>query len=211
MSDNPKNWASTVMGWFVVRDGQPDDPAAAEPLDAPADAPAPLPVDPQAPLPEARGGQVDFDAVFSAYGIEPEGQERLRKAAELLRNLPEGTDPVVKRQIVEASLKAFGIPIDGIIEAGCEQIQALDAYARRGGDGLQSFSAEAEQRIAALEEEIRLVRRAIEEKVAEQRSVVTSCNARKLEVQKVLEFFGQEAVAKIVRESPKLVDPSQPH
>ena len=35
-----------------------------------------------------------------------------------------------------------------------------------------------------------------------------SCNAKKLEVQKVLEFFGQEAVARVVRESPKLHEPS---
>jgi len=32
--------------------------------------------------------------------------------------------------------------------------------------------------------------------------------ARKLEIQRVLEFFGQEAVARVVRESPKLSRPS---
>jgi hypothetical protein len=29
-------------------------------------------------------------------------------------------------------------------------------------------------------------------------------------VQKVLEFFGQEAVARVVRDSPRLVEPSAP-
>ena len=31
---------------------------------------------------------------------------------------------------------------------------------------------------------------------------------KKLEVQRVLEFFGQEAVARVVRDSPKLLDPT---
>ena len=34
-------------------------------------------------------------------------------------------------------------------------------------------------------------------------------NEKKLEVQKVLEFFGQEAVARVVRDSPKLHEPAQ--
>ena len=32
-------------------------------------------------------------------------------------------------------------------------------------------------------------------------------NDQKLRIQAVLEFFGQEAVARVVRESPKLVEP----
>jgi hypothetical protein len=39
-------------------------------------------------------------------------------------------------------------------------------------------------------------------------NVVKVCNDKKLEVQQVLEFFGQAKVAEVVRESPKLHDPS---
>ena len=38
----------------------------------------------------------------------------------------------------------------------------------------------------------------------EQQAVVRACNEQKLGVQQVLEFFGQEAVARVVRESPRL-------
>jgi len=48
------------------------------------------------------------------------------------------------------------------------------------------------------------------ERVHEQAAVVRACNEKKLDVQRVLEFFGQEAVARVVRDSPKLIDPSQP-
>ena len=48
----------------------------------------------------------------------------------------------------------------------------------------------------------------MQQRVEEQNAVIQSCNTKKLEVQKVLEFFGQEAVARVVRESPKLHEPS---
>ena len=38
--------------------------------------------------------------------------------------------------------------------------------------------------------------------------MTAACNAKKLEIQRVLEFFGQETVARVVRDSPKLHDPS---
>jgi hypothetical protein len=43
--------------------------------------------------------------------------------------------------------------------------------------------------------------------VAEQQAVIAACNEKKLGIQKVLEFFGQETVARVVRDSPKLVEP----
>ena len=38
----------------------------------------------------------------------------------------------------------------------------------------------------------------------EQQAVVKACNDRKLEIQRVLEFFGQDAINKVVAASPKL-------
>jgi hypothetical protein len=64
--------------------------------------------------------------------------------------------------------------------------------------------------IADYQAKIREVQALLERMGGEQAAIRTSCNARKLDIQKVLEFFGQEAVARVVRESPKLVDPSAP-
>ena len=47
----------------------------------------------------------------------------------------------------------------------------------------------------------------MELQVRTQQGLVKASNERKLRVQTVLEFFGQEAVARVVRESPKLVEP----
>ena len=68
--------------------------------------------------PPALDGKVDFDAVFETGGVDADERERIAKAKSLLDSLPEGTDVAVKKQIVEASLSAFGVPIEKIIEAG---------------------------------------------------------------------------------------------
>ena len=213
-----KGWGSTVLGWFVVRpEDEADDAVSADALIAAAAAdPAATPAygadQPVVPLldpPPAPGGHVDFPAVYAAAGVEAEQQERVEKAAALLRSLPGDTDSAVKKQIVEASLKAFGVPIDQIIEGGVEEIQALESYIRSGGADTQKLLAESSARIAQFEEEIARIRQVMDERVHEQQAVVRACNEKKLDVQRVLEFFGQEAVARVVRDSPKLIDPTQ--
>ena len=207
MTDGKAGWGNTVLGWFLVQDKAPDsaDPSAEIALPAPSSS-----VEPIGELPTAPGGVVDFEAVFAAFGIEPEARERLAKGEGLLKSLPAGADATVKRQIVEASLKAFGVPFEQIIETACEEIQALDSYQRKGGAALQAFCEEAGRRIAALEQEIQSIRTAIGKEVDDQKKTLETCNRKKLEVQRVLEFFGPEVVGRVVKDSPKLIDPTAP-
>ena len=212
-----RSWGSTVAGWFIVRDdGTPASPGVE--LPAATDAgPPPVPTtEPAAAAvfkmepPAAPGGQVDFDGVFTAAGIEVEERDRVTKASSLLASLPAETPVAVKKQIVEASMKAFGVPVDKIIETGVEEMQALEGYIRAGAADTEKLLAESKARIAQLEDEIKNVRTVMDQRVQEQQSVSAACNAKKLDVQRVLEFFGQEAVARVVRESPKLYEPSAP-
>jgi hypothetical protein len=211
-----KNWGHTVLGWFVVKEGgetgELGAPGAAPPL--PAEEAAPLPPPPQMAFvkepPKAKGGDVDFDAVFDAAGIDAAERDLFAKAQALLGGLPPGTDPAVKRQIVEASLKAFGIPIEKIIESGAGSIQALEAYIQKGAADTASFAQDVRTLIEGYETKIREARELLDKKLADQASVQTRCNERKLEVQRVLEFFGQDAVARVVQASPKLIDPAAP-
>jgi len=205
-----KNWGHTVIGWFIESDdNQP-------PQAAPSTDPPPPSAENAAPAveqvfvanpPAAIDGKVDFDAVFTAAGIADEDRGRVTKASDLLGSLPPDTPVVVKKQIVEASLKAFGVPIDEIIEAAVGEIQALEGYIRAGSADTQQVLADAEKRIRLYEDEIRQLRGIMEQRVAEQQSVVKACNDKKLSVQQVLEFFGQEAVSRVVRASAKLQSP----
>ncbi len=207
------------MGWFVVQE-----PSASPAAEASDDAASPTDDDVVAraagrastpPLsdvfqsapPAAPGGNVDFDQVYEAAGIAAEERGRVTKTLELLTSLPADTDDKVKKQIVMASLRAFGVPVENIIEAGAQELQALEAYIRAGAKDTEQLTSEAEQRIKQYEEEIVKLRNVMQDRVNEQQAVMKACNDKKLDVQKVLEFFGQEAVARVVRESPKLHEP----
>jgi hypothetical protein len=211
MSDK-KSWGSTVMGWFIVQN--PDGPAEEQQSPEESDDPAPRRSAPQQPLnvfstppPTATGGKVDYDQVFEAAGIATEERERVTRTLELLNSLPPGTDDAVKKQIVMASLRAFGVPVEKIIESSAQELQALEAYIRAGAADTEKVTSDAELRIKQFEEEIANLRTVMRQRVEEQQAVVKNCNNKKLDVQKVLEFFGQEAVARVVRESPKLQEP----
>jgi hypothetical protein len=214
MSDK-KNWGSTVMGWFVVQDQQQqaakpdyvpfsDDDAAIK--KAAAEQPQ-LDVF-SSPPPAAPGGAVDYEKVFEAAGIDTEERERVKRTQDLLTSLPPGTDDAVKKQIVMASLKAFAVPVEQIVEATAQELQALEAYIRAGAADTEKVTTEAEQRVKQYEEEIVKLKSVMQQRVEEQNAVIKSCNEKKLEIQKVLEFFGQETVARVVRDSPKLKEPA---
>ena len=227
-----KNWGNTVLGWFIVRDGVGEESAPAVQADLSADEliakyaqtapdaetatmsktapPVPVPPVPSGygTPPPAPGGQVDFAAVFAAGNVAEEESQRVEKALALLNSLPEGTDKAIKKQIVEASLKAFGVPIEKIIEGGVSQIQALEYYLRSGASNTETLLQESAQRIQQYEDEIKNIRKIMEERVSEQNAVVASCNQKKLEVQQILEFFGRDAVAEVVKASPKLQEPA---
>jgi hypothetical protein len=212
-----KGWGETVAGWFIEREA-PAAPVETDFADVPVQPPptenytSPSPTQSvfQKPPPLPAGGQVDFGAVFEAAGVDQEEQQRVARTTELLRSLPAGTDVAVKKQIVEASLKAFGVPIEKIIEATVEEIQALDGYIRNGAADNEKLIQESDARIKQYEQEIQNIRSVMQQSVEEQQNLIKVCNDKKLEVQQVLEFFGQEKVANVVKASPKLHDPSDP-
>ncbi len=241
MIDQKKGWGQTVLGWFVVREGEEQGsiedslpplpgsivaaadarrhgaplPSPAPPARLPAPSAPPLgpstakpsPLKPPPPAPPSAGGEVNFAKVFEAATINAEEQERVAKSLALLKSLPSDTDPLVKKQIVEASLKAFGVPIDNIIETGVAEIQALEGYIRAVAARTQKSVEDSQKKIDDLEKSIKDLQAGMQKSVGEQQAVLKSCNDKKLEVQHILEFFGQEAVAKVVQESPKLHSP----
>ena len=205
-----KGWGKTVLGWFVVKDEEPAAPADADALIARyAGAPAAPPtVKLDGPLPAVEGGKVDFVKVFEAGGVDAEERGRVEKARELLRSLPVDTPQPVKKQIVEASLRAFGVATEKIIEAAVEEMQALEGFIQQGQAEAQRVAADGQSRVADLEKQIVEVKTVMQQAVADQETRVRLANDEKLGIQQVLEFFGQDAVAKVVRESSKLQQPA---
>ena len=222
MSDK-KGLGSTVLGWFVVREGEDEQEESPEKIIAkygkklppapppPHDEAAPPSLRLQGEIPQVPAGvtpdQRVFTQVYKAAQITDDAQQRVEKALSLLQSLPTETPKEVRKQIVEASLKAFGIPLDQIIETAAEEIQALEAYIQHGERNTGAILTDATQQVARLEAQIAEVKKLMDLQVRTQRGVVKASNDQKLRIQAVLECFGQEAVARVVRESPKLVEP----
>jgi hypothetical protein len=200
-----KGWATSLKGLFVEADesaGDAAEPAPAEAADpdataatAASTAAGPAAATPGVPAGDfprqsagAAPGRLDFAAIYTAAGIGPEEQERVAKAAELLHALPEGTEAA--RHIVEASLKAFGVPVEKIIVAGDREIQALDAYAEADAADTRKVLDDSNRKIAQYEQEIQRIRQVMDERVAAQQSVTRGCAAGKLDLAQVLGFFG---------------------
>ncbi len=219
-----KKLAETVLGWFVVREGQDEEspevqeepeklvqqyakkPPPPEPVES-----APPSVRLQGPVPQVAAGAAPapemFVQVFRSARISDEAQERVDKARALLESLPTETPKETRKQIVLASLKAFGIPIESIIETAAEEVQALEAFIQHGERHTQSVLQDANAQIENLASKIDEIKKLMELQVKTQQGVVRASNEQKLRIQKVLEFFGQEAVGRVVHQSPKLVEP----
>ena len=219
-----KKLAETVLGWFVVREGQDEEspevqeepeklvqqyakkPPPPEPVES-----APPSVRLQGPVPQVAAGAAPapemFVQVFRSARISDEAQERVDKARALLESLPTETPKETRKQIVLASLKAFGIPIESIIETAAEEVQALEAFIQHGERHTQSVLQDANTQIENLASKIDEIKKLMELQVKTQQGVVRASNEQKLRIQKVLEFFGQEAVGRVVHQSPKLVEP----
>ncbi|MFZ5443971.1 MAG: hypothetical protein ACOZQL_28465 [Myxococcota bacterium] len=176
-------------------------PGTAAPVSAPPARPAPAA---SAPLPAPSGpvtpAQVDFDAVFKTAGMDAGDLDRVRKAEELLRGLPEATPVEVKRQIVEASLKAFGFDIAKIVAAANNQLKALDTYVRLNEQQTAKGIGDAQAQIAQLEDKVISLRADITRRTEQLASVAAAAENRKAQVGQVLQFF----------QSPVPPSPSKP-
>lgn len=205
-----KSIGKKVLGWFVETEDAHDENASTDELIAKYANEAPPPPPPEVrltgELPKAEGGKVDFPAVFRAAGVDDEEQGRVDKARSLLSTLPASTPKDVQKQIVEASLKAFGYPVEAIIEAGAQEIQALEVYIQAGQRDTQALLQQSTERMKALETEIANIKKIMDEQVTSQQALTQACNQEKLRVQSVLEFFGQDAISRVVQQSPKLAE-----
>ena len=158
------------------------------------------------PQPDA-AGQLDFATVFRAAGIADAEADRVNRTLQLLAQLPAETPQPVKKQIVEASLNSFGVPIESIIESAVAEIEALHGCIAAGQQQTASLMEQSQARIEALQKQIQEVQQVILARQSEQRALETQARSHGLKVQQILEFFGQELVGKVVKDSPRLHEP----
>lgn len=161
-------------------------------------------------VPEAGpDGAIDFQGVFKKAGITAEEADRVSRALALLSQLPAETPQAVKKQIVEAALNSFGVPIESIIESAVAEIEALHACIQSGQSATESLLAQSQARIEQLRQQMDDVQQVILARQSEQRTLEQQARAHGLKVQQILEFFGQELVGKVVKDSARLHEPEE--
>ncbi len=191
--DSEKTAAELVAelaGETMPKKGHAPPPPPAGRVPTPAAPPRPnLPM-PTGPVTPA---VVDFDAVFKGAGLDVSDLDRVRKAEDLLKSLPEATPQDIKRQIVEASLKAFGFDVQKIVAAAQNQLKALETYRRVNETQTAKSITDAQAQIAQLEDKVISLRADITKKTEALASVGAAADSRKAQVHQVLDFFGAPA------------------
>lgn len=203
MSENEKGFGSKLKGLFFESEEKPADENKS-PADLVAELAAQSGGKPEAQRPPeppptnlntqkmatgVGGAPTDFDAIFKEAGMDAAELDRVKKAEELLKGLPESTPQDVKRQIVEASLKAFGFELEKIVAAANNQKRALDTYVRVNEQVTAKAITEAEGQIKGLHEKIAALKADIEKRTKHLASLSEAAANRKAQVQKVIEFF----------------------
>jgi hypothetical protein len=135
----------------------------------------------------------DVIEVLERAGVKAEQRERVDRTLELLSALPPETPALIRKNIVEASLKAFDISIKAIVEAAHSEIVAFDAFKAEGHKALEELRQESQQRIRELEGEIAEIRRHLEVESSDQASLDHATQQAIQRVQPVLSFFREPA------------------
>ena len=138
-------------------------------------------------------GELPLDRIYSAAGISAEAQGHVSKAMDLLKSLPAETPLSLKKQIVESSLKAFGVPIAQISEAATKELESLDAYLQIQAGDTSKVLADSDQRIAQLQAEIAQLEQKKKAAVEQQNQATTQTAQAKSKIREVLDFFGGAA------------------
>ena len=156
--------------------------APAAPLSTPAQA-----SDPAKPVPSLP--PIDFDKIFREAGMDVTDLDRVKKAEDLLKSLPAETPPAVQKQIVEASLKAFGFDVQKIVAAAQNQRRALDTYVKVTDASTAKAVEDAEAQIHTLTEKIASLHADIEKRTAGKVALAAQAQDRKAQVQRIIDFF----------------------
>lgn len=164
----------------------------------PAGSPSP---EPATPVPQV---EIDVAAVLRKAGLSPEDQDRVEKTMNLLHTLPGDTPVALKRQIVGASLQAFGISVDQIVESALLHQGAFLRHQEEGEKQTQAQLQDGSRRLAELEKEIARLKLQMSEQRAQQQGLLFAVSRQRARLQGILEFFGTEAVERVQKTSVKL-------
>ena len=152
----------------------------------------------RAPPPALAGiepAKVDFASIYKVAGVTPEDLEQAGRAEQLLHTLPASLPLETQRQILEGTLKTFGVEPTRIRQTLQRQQRALSAYASISRQDVEKRDAEGRTRIEALRAEALKLERAAEERARTQASLELGCKNQIEAVGRMADFLPQAPAA----------------
>lgn len=197
MSEEQKGLGTKIKRLFLEEDEEAAPGTAAEQVTKIAQEanlqPPPPPQAPAAPAPDAR---LDFPGIYRAAGLSEEDLEQVERAEKLLRTLPANLPLETQKQILEGTLKTFGVDPGRIRQTLQRQQRALAAYVTVFRQDTEKRDGEARARIEALRAEAARLERSVEERARARASVEQACKAQGDAVGRVAGFLPPPAESK---------------
>ena len=166
-------------------------PTAADEIAQLAQAAAP----PSAPQPSAspasnvEPAKLDFKDIYKTAGLPDEDLAQVDRAEKLLRTLPANLPLETQRQILEGTLKTFGVDPQRIRDSIKRQQRALSAWTGVVKQDADKRDADAHARIESLRAEALKLEHAIEERARNRQSVELACRTQSDAVGRLIEFL----------------------
>jgi hypothetical protein len=145
-----------------------------------ASAAAPAPVE---------AAKVDLPGIYRAAGLSDEDLAQVEHAEQLLKTLPANLPLETQKQILEGTLKTFGVDPARIRQTVQRQQRALSGYASVVRHDAEKRDADARARIESLRAEALKLERAIEERARARAGVELSCKMQSDAVSLILGYL----------------------
>ena len=142
------------------------EPPAATPAAANPPAVAGAPVEP---------AKMDFPSIYKAAALSDDDLAQVDRTEQLLRTLPASLPLETQKQIVEATLKTFGVDPQKVRQTLSRQKHALGSYAGVVKQDTDKRDGEARTRIEALRAEALKLEHVIEERARSRAAVELAC------------------------------------
>jgi hypothetical protein len=142
-------------------------------------------------LPPIEGRTVELRAIYEFGQLSTEELDRVKRAEELLGSLPAHIPPQHRKEVVEATLRAFGVSADKIVQAANKQLRALQTFSLASQEHAQQVLDDSAQRIVDLEAEIERCRQLQVQAETERDARAEGLMAEVKKIRQVADFFGE--------------------
>ena len=146
---------------------------------------------PVAPPPQAtvEPAKLDFKEIYQTAGLAEDDLAQVDRAEKLLRTLPANLSLETQKQILDGTLKTFGVDPQRIRNSIKRQQRALSAWAGVVKQDADTRDAEAHVRIESLRAEALKIEHAIEERARSRASVELACKTQSEAVGRMIDFL----------------------